>query len=73
MTQHLPRRPGWECLACGKDWPCDPAREELAQDTGGGTALSVLMWAHLEDYVVEASPEKLPDAFERFLSWTYYL
>jgi len=32
MDQHWPRRPSWDCLCCGKPWPCDPAREGMAAE-----------------------------------------
>ncbi len=25
VVSHLPRRPSWECRACGEPWPCQPA------------------------------------------------
>jgi hypothetical protein len=34
LEQHWPHRPSWDCLCCGKPWPCDPARESLAQEDG---------------------------------------
>lgn len=29
LLLHPPLRPGWTCQACGREWPCPPAREEL--------------------------------------------
>ncbi|GIF21874.1 hypothetical protein BJ973_002201 [Actinoplanes tereljensis] len=67
---HRPKRPEWDCAACGRDWPCDPAREELAADTGGGTTLAVLMWTYLEDFALDAGPGPFAGAFDRFIAWT---
>ena len=71
---HVAMRPSWDCVACGKDWPCDPAREELVTELGDGTELAKRAWDSLEQYCVDASrdPGRLPfgEAFERFIAWT---
>ena len=71
VVTHLPMRPKWDCDTCGQGWPCDPAREALAAETGGGTALAILMWTYLEDFALDTDPGcPLTGAFERFISWT---
>lgn len=70
---HLPQRPQWECESCGADWPCDPAREELAIGTGGGSPLAILMWTHLEDFVRDTMTREFGGAFERFIGWTRWI
>lgn len=67
---HVPARPSWDCSACGRPWPCDPAREELVVQTGGGTALVVAAWGYLEDWVRDRGPGPFSEAFERFILWT---
>jgi hypothetical protein len=69
-NDHRPKRPQWDCQACGLDWPCDPAREYLTTDTGGGTRLAMLMWIHLEHFAQDAGPGPFAGAFERFIAWT---
>lgn len=29
---HVPDRPGWDCRACGEEWPCPVARQRLRQE-----------------------------------------
>jgi hypothetical protein len=70
MSEHLPKRPQWNCEACDMEWPCDPAREALAGETGGGTRLAILMWTHLEDFALDTVSGPLTGAFERFICWT---
>lgn len=67
---HTPKRPDWYCAACLEEWPCDPAREELAERTGGGTTLAIAAWGYLEDWVRDQGPGPFSDAFERFILWT---
>jgi hypothetical protein len=68
--QHVAERPSWDCAACGKPWPCDPAREELARRTGGGTPLAIAGWSYLEDFVRDQGPGPLAEVFDRFIGWT---
>lgn len=70
MSPHLPKRPQWECEECGKDWPCDTAREELASRTDGGSALAILMWQHLEEFIRDTMSREFGEVFERFIGWT---
>jgi hypothetical protein len=67
---HRPKRPQWDCEACGEVWPCPPAREVLALETGGGTALAVLMWTYLEEFALDSGSGPLAGAFDRFIAWT---
>lgn len=70
MSEHIPLRPSWECAACGKDWPCDAAREQLAIDTGGGTPLRMLAWSYLDDFTRDVPVVFADGTYERFLGWT---
>ena len=70
--QHVANRPAWDCRACGQDWPCDPAREELAT-----TMDRVVLAMFMGDRMVQAAydipsitPEEL---FGRFMYWTRHL
>ena len=67
---HPPNRPSWDCKACGRDWPCDRAREELAGDTPGRVYLAVLMWSFFEQFLLDNGPGPLSEVYERFMGWT---
>jgi len=67
---HHPRRPDWSCESCELDWPCDPARERLMSETGGGTHLAMLMACHLEEFVGDSPGVPVGEAFDRFIAWT---
>jgi hypothetical protein len=59
----------WDCLACGKEWPCDPAREDLLA-THDVVQLRMVMWNALEEAVHILPPTPPEVLFERFLHWT---
>lgn len=67
-SEHVAHRPSWDCLACGKPWPCDPAREELRTEMDL-VQLAIYMWANLEEAVGDM-PVSMGDMFDRFISWT---
>jgi hypothetical protein len=68
--QHIADRPSWDCLACEKPWPCDPAREQLAGEMDS-MQLAMYAWVNLEE-AAEDMPAMSPDEmFERFLAWTW--
>jgi hypothetical protein len=67
---HVPGRPSWDCLACGKAWPCDPAREHLAA-THTPTQLAMLMWAQLEGAAFDLPGTPVGEMFDRFVKWTW--
>ncbi|MCW6003839.1 hypothetical protein K1W54_04480 [Micromonospora sp. CPCC 205371] len=62
--------PRWDCKGCGKDWPCDPAREALlAEYRNQPGQLAMTMCKLMEDAttVLGQHPD---DMFERFIAWT---
>jgi hypothetical protein len=67
--EHIELRPSWDCAACGRPWPCDPAQEELAT-TLSPVALRTRMWARLERAALDAPHVPPGELFERFLHWT---
>lgn len=69
QADHDPARPSWDCRACGRPWPCDPAREQLA-GANGRVELAVLMWNHLEEAARDMPQTPASELFERFLRWT---
>ncbi|MBU2667784.1 flavin reductase, partial [Actinoplanes bogorensis] len=59
----------WDCLACTRPWPCDPAREELATELGR-TSLAMYLFAYLNE-AAGVMPGVTPgELYERFLAWT---
>ena len=67
-TEHITARPSWDCLCCGKAWPCDPAREALRIELDP-VQLATYMWTNLE----EAAPDlhqSMSETFDRFIDWT---
>jgi hypothetical protein len=67
--EHVATRPSWDCRACGKPWPCDPARENLLAEMGR-VNLSVYMWANLEEAIRDLPKGPPSEMFERFIRWT---
>ncbi|ROP29304.1 hypothetical protein [Couchioplanes caeruleus] len=67
-TAHAPHKPSWDCLACGRPWPCDPAREALAADMDF-VRLACFMWDALEEAVRDLPPTPATELFQRFLTW----
>jgi hypothetical protein len=69
MTGHAAARPSWDCLACGKAWPCYPAREQLAGELDP-VQLAMYLWGHLEEAAGDLPGMPASAAFDRFLAWT---
>jgi len=69
VTEHLAHRPSWDCLVCGKPWPCDTAREAFMA-TMTRVERAMLMWAYLEDAVMDVRGMPMDEVFARFISWT---
>lgn len=69
QVEHIAVRPSWDCGACGRPWPCDPARERL-RATHGPTPLRILMWGYLEDAAPQLRDAPAGEVFDRFLAWT---
>ena len=66
---HTPDRPSWACRACGRDWPCDPAREQLV-----ATMDAAMLTSHMATLLTLAAAENrlvpAEELFERFIAWT---
>lgn len=69
MIDHTPARPSWDCLACGRPWPCDPAREQLTRRYDG-IGLAVYAWDRLEEAAGDLNGVPAEELFTRFLAWT---
>ena len=68
-VEHPPHRPTWDCLACGRPWPCDPAREHLKAQMPP-LSLAMFAWACLEEAAGDLQAVTPTELFERFLAWT---
>jgi len=69
--QHLPRRPQWECGACEREWPCDPARVRLAEAYGDNRInLAIYVGSLLHVATAELPDADTADLYERFIAWT---
>jgi hypothetical protein len=66
---HVPARPGWDCAACARPWPCDPAREELATRYPR-TILAIVAATYLGQATGDMLTAAPAELYERFLSWT---
>jgi hypothetical protein len=69
VRAHTPHRSSWDCVACEKPWPCDPAREGLRADHDR-VQLAIYMWNQLEASVRDLPPTPAAELFERFVKWT---
>jgi hypothetical protein len=67
--EHQPQPPSWDCLACERPWPCDPARERMTR-LYAATTLSIMMADRLLDAVGDMPTASPADLFDRFLAWT---
>lgn len=67
--EHLPDLPSWKCRLDGKDWPCAPARKQLAS-TLPGTALAMYMTVQLGVAARDMPTAQPGDLYFRFLLWT---
>lgn len=67
-AEHAPSRPSWQCAACGKPWPCGPARERLTRENDR-LELALLMWDYIEEAARDMPHSPAPRLFDRFLRW----
>lgn len=67
-NEHIAARPSWDCVACDKPWPCDPAREFLVWEMDT-VRLSVYLWGSLEEAVGDLPAMPAAEAFDRFMAW----
>lgn len=68
--EHTADRPSWDCRACDKPWPCDPAREALATEMDR-VALAIFMWLNFEEAADHLTNSPAGELFERFIAWTH--
>jgi hypothetical protein len=67
---HVPVRPGWECAACGQDWPCADRRHRLlAEYAGNRIGLAMLLASYMLDALAERPDLAPTELRSRFLGW----
>lgn len=73
VSDHLPARSTWDCLACAAPWPCPGAKADLAVEyRHSPTSLSIYLAAQLYEAVgtLTANGDPTPaDLYARFLGW----
>ena len=73
-TEHLYRRPGWECRVCQQPWPCATAKADLLEEFRTlPSVLTIYMSAQMYDALIDLTShgqQAPPDLYERFLGWT---
>ncbi|GID98539.1 hypothetical protein ACFQFC_29975 [Amorphoplanes digitatis] len=72
-AEHLGARPTWDCLACGRPWPCAYAKDELlAEFHRHPSSLTIYMSSYMCEAMNDLVTQDVappPDLYERFLSW----
>ena len=72
-TEHIRRRPSWDCACCGQPWPCANAKENLVREFNRfPTVLTIFMATQMYEAFDDLAPRiKLPPRhlYERFLAW----
>jgi hypothetical protein len=68
---HQPNRPFWDCRCCGRDWPCELARQRMIDESTSGLHLAMAAWSYFEDYARDTGSGPFPEAFARFISWAH--
>lgn len=73
-TEHQGRRPDWDCLVCGRSWPCAIAKVELTEQYqkfphGLAVYLGSCLIEAIDDWAA-GSGGTPADLYERFLGWS---
>lgn len=69
--EHTPTRPSWKCSACGADWPCEEARDQLYEEYGAQRVnLAVYMATQLGHAAGELAGASTTELYQRFIAWT---
>ncbi len=68
-AEHIAHRPSWDWRACGRPWPCHPAREALAAELSP-VRLAMYLWTNLEEAAGDLPALPAAEAFDRFIAWT---
>jgi hypothetical protein len=71
-TAHVPRRLGWDCVACRQAWPCAPAKADLVEEYAANPGLVFYLALQLTDAVSDLDTHTGPapsNLYERFIGW----
>ncbi|WP_436526995.1 hypothetical protein [Actinoplanes sp. HUAS TT8] len=73
-AEHLHGRPDWNCLVCGRPWPCSTAQASLLYEYRAFPSLlriylSAQMYEALQDMVIDGGQPL--NLYERFLAWAW--
>ncbi|WP_230860751.1 hypothetical protein [Actinoplanes aureus] len=69
--EHTWQRPSWHCRACGRAWPCAPARASLTDDGADRVSLAMYMWGNLDRAMTDLPRRPPAELFHRFVGWTH--
>lgn len=69
LTDHVPMQPSWDCQACRRPWPCEPARHQLAA-AFGPVRLRLFCWTQFELAAVDMRDKPTGELLDRFVRWT---
>jgi hypothetical protein len=70
MTDHRPRRPTWLCTACGRQWPCPAARQDLLREhVDARVPLALDLARDFGDAIADLPGVPVPELYVRFLGW----
>ncbi len=71
QREHISARPSWDCTACERPWPCDPAREQLRTEFARfPSVLRIYLFGQLTDASAELIGADPIELFHRFLGWS---
>lgn len=65
--------PAWGCRGCGKDWPCEEARDALLdehKDDPGRLAIKMCKMLEYAAPVLVRAGLHPDEMFQRFIAWT---
>lgn len=69
--EHLPVRPGWDCWACARPWPCEPAQHQLAA-AYGMPDLADFMGERFVEAARDMPALEVDEIATRFVAWAWY-
>ena len=70
MSEHNPHRPGWACLVCFGEWPCETRRLQLlAEFSETRQSLSIYLVGHLLDACTDLPGLPAGQLYARFMGW----
>jgi hypothetical protein len=68
---HAALQPAWDCIGCGRPWPCDQAREELVgRFARRQHKLAIYMAERLGEAAAALYRVPPDELYERFIEWT---